>query len=59
MKFELKFNMDGAAFETDWRTEIQAILHDVSEALEDGDDCISTNIIDSNGNTVGRFTVTN
>ncbi len=57
MRFEIKFDMDSAAFETDWCSEVQAILRDIAEALEDGDDCLGTNVFDSNGNIVGRFTL--
>lgn len=57
MKFELKFDMDNDAFTVNWRAEVQAILNDVSEAIEDDDDCLASNVQDSDGNTVGRFFV--
>ena len=53
MRFELKFNMDDDAFVRDWRAEAQAILQDVTEAIEGG--CVSSSVHDSNGNMVGRF----
>lgn len=58
MKFELKFDMDDDAFTVDWRAEVQAILNDVSELIEDGIDCLDSNVYDSNRNIVGRFLVT-
>lgn len=56
MKFELKFDMDNYAFDGDWRAEVHAILNDVSEAIDGG--CVSSGVHDSNGNPVGRFSVT-
>lgn len=57
MRFKIKLDMDGAAFDTDWRSEVQRILRDIAETIEDGDDYLGTNVFDSNGNTVGRFTL--
>ena len=56
MHFELKFDTDNDAFVSDWRAEVTAILHDVTEAIEGG--CLSSSVHDSNGNTVGRFFAT-
>jgi hypothetical protein len=64
MKFQLKFDIDNAAFETDRNGEICQILRGVAHAIEAGFEptLASTGtpcgVRDSNGNTVGCYQLT-
>ena len=54
MKFKLEIEMDNAAFEDDWRVEVERILHDVSNKIFNQDMPNPLKIRDVNGNLVGK-----
>jgi hypothetical protein len=61
MKLKLEFNTDNAAFETPHAGyEIARIFRDFAARLEDywnGDPGFSANVIDANGNKVGKLEI--
>jgi hypothetical protein len=58
MKLTITIQMDNEAFDdgNEGRTEAARILRDVAKHLEQGDD--GRRLMDSNGNHVGRFEIT-
>ncbi len=56
MEFKLSINMDNAAFETHPEQEIGVILFDVALMVRKG--LTDSPLRDSNGNTVGKFEIT-
>ena len=56
MQFELKFNMDNAAFAEMPEAEVNKILVNTGDRVLQGD--VYGNCVDSNGNTVGSWEIT-
>lgn len=54
--FKLEFDTDNAAFAPEPQPEICSILREVAELIEGG--CLSNFVRDTNGNRVGRFSIT-
>lgn len=57
--FTLKFKTDNEAFHDNKNVEVARILRAAAHAVEIGSDAITLAIFDSNGNTIGRFTLDN
>jgi hypothetical protein len=59
MSFKLEFETDNAAFEEGDcpEVEIVRILRDVAATVADLDGTKSGNVVDSNGNTVGSWSL--
>lgn len=57
MRFTLNINCDNAAFGSDPSSELGAVLARVTEKLDRG--VTEGYVQDTNGNTVGRFELTN
>jgi hypothetical protein len=56
MRFTMEFDDSNAAFVADWSGEISSVLADAAERVNSGHS--EGPCRDSNGNTVGRWTLT-
>lgn len=55
MEAKINITMDNAAFRDEPATELARILRRLAEAVEDGSS--DQDLLDYNGNTVGRFRI--
>lgn len=56
--FQLRINMDNAAFFPTYGPELARVLRDLAERLEDAAGNSSGTVRDLNGNTAGAFKIT-
>ena len=60
MKIKIQINMDGAAFEDDWKEGVAYVLSELLvNLLHEEASVDKINLRDINGNTVGRVEVVN